>query len=139
MPYPGLLHPEPLPCSSPLLTPTSSGDTQTQLSQSLWRLWVLISPLLPSCWGFSFALGCGVSPQSCSIAAQPPLQCLPSCWGFSALGCGVSLHTTQPPLQCHTVAAPLCESRQIGSDRTGGGKSEHWCFRNQQTKMDRNG
>ena len=34
-------------------------------SESLWRVWGLIlhviSPLLPSCWGFSFALGCGVS------------------------------------------------------------------------------
>ena len=31
----------------------------------LWQVWCLIlnviSPLLPSCWGFSFALGCGVS------------------------------------------------------------------------------
>ena len=30
MPYPGLLHPEPLPCSSPLLTRTSSGGTGQQ-------------------------------------------------------------------------------------------------------------
>ena len=34
-------------------------------SESLWRVWGLIlhviSPLLPSFWGFSFALGCGVS------------------------------------------------------------------------------
>ena len=29
------------------------------------------SPLLPSCWGFSFALGHGVSPHSCSSATQP--------------------------------------------------------------------
>ena len=31
----------------------------------LWQVWDLILnmilPLLPSCWGFSFALGCGVS------------------------------------------------------------------------------
>ena len=36
----------------------------------LWCIWDLnlnmISPLLQSCWGFSFALGHGVSPQSCS-------------------------------------------------------------------------
>ena len=43
-----------------------------------------ISQLLPSCWGFSFALGCGVSPEIHSSAVQPPLQCLPSCWSFSA-------------------------------------------------------
>ena len=34
-------------------------------SEHLWWLWALILnpslPLLPSCWGFSFALGCGVS------------------------------------------------------------------------------
>ena len=34
-------------------------------SEHLWQEWGLIlnviSPLLPSCWGFSFALGCGVS------------------------------------------------------------------------------
>ena len=74
----------PCPCSSPLLTHTSAGDTQTQFwlslcgvsgswctqglfesSKSLWRVWGLIInaifPLLPSCWGFSFALGHGAS------------------------------------------------------------------------------
>ena len=84
MPYQGLLHPEPFLCSRPLLICTSTGDTQTQFwlslcgvigsccaqslfepSECLWRVWGLIlnaiSPLLPSCWGFSFALGCGVS------------------------------------------------------------------------------
>ena len=30
MPYPGLLPPEPLPCSRPLQTQTSSGDAKTQ-------------------------------------------------------------------------------------------------------------
>ena len=29
-------------CSSPLLTHTSSGDTQTVLSQSLWGVWVMV-------------------------------------------------------------------------------------------------
>ena len=88
----------PCPCSSPLLTCTSAGDTQTQFclslcgvsgswctqglfepSERLWRIWDLIlnsiSPLLPSCWGLSFALGHGVFPQSCSRAAKSPLQC----------------------------------------------------------------
>ena len=77
---------------------TSTGDTQTQFylslcgvsgfwctqglfepSERLWRIWDLIlnsiSPLLPSCWGLSFALGHGVFPQSCSRAAKSPLQC----------------------------------------------------------------
>ena len=74
----------PCPCSRPLLTHTSIGDTQTLKGRSgsisvespgvnkvlfepfkcLWWVWGLIlnmiSPLLPSCWGFSFALGHGV-------------------------------------------------------------------------------
>ena len=79
----------PCPCSRQLPTRTSTGDTQTQFcltlggvpgswcsqglfqpSEHLWQEWGLILsmnlPLLPSCWGFSFALGCGVSPHSCS-------------------------------------------------------------------------
>ena len=87
----------PYPCSSILLTRTSSGDTQTQFclslcgisgfwctqgvfepSEHLWRVWGLILnmilPLLQSCWGFSFTLGCRVSPQSRCSTAQPPLQ-----------------------------------------------------------------
>ena len=105
----------PCPCSSPLLAHTSTGDTQTHFclrlcvvsgswyaqglfepSERLWRVWGLIlnviSPILPSCQGFFFALGCGVSPQSHSSAAQPHLQSLPSCWGFTALGHGVLVY-----------------------------------------------
>ena len=88
-----LYHPQvyctqsPCPCGSPLLIRTSSGDAQTQFclslcgvpgswcaqglfmpSEHLWQEWGLIlntnSPLLPSCWDFSFALGRGVSPHS---------------------------------------------------------------------------
>ena len=74
----------PCPCGSPLLIRTYTGDTQTQFclslcrvsgslctqglfesSECLWWRWGVTlnvnSPLLPSCWGFSFALGCGVS------------------------------------------------------------------------------
>ena len=72
----------PCPCGRPLLTNTFTGDTQTRFwlslcgvsgslcalglfesSEHLWWLWGLIVnvilPLLPSCWGFSFALGHG--------------------------------------------------------------------------------
>ena len=86
----------PCPCGRPLLTCTSTGDTQTQFCLSLcgvsgswctqglfepskcfWQVWGLIlkviSPLLPSFWGFSFAFGRGVSPQIRSSATQPPL------------------------------------------------------------------
>ena len=56
-----------------------SGSWCTQnmldLSKYLWWLWGLILnvilPLIPSCWGFSFALGLGVSPQSHSSTTQP--------------------------------------------------------------------
>ena len=74
----------PCPCGRSLLTRTSTGDTQTQFclslcgasgswgaqglfepSEHLWQVWGLILnvflPPLPSCWGFSFAFGCGVS------------------------------------------------------------------------------
>ena len=79
----------PHPCGSPLMTHTSTGNTQTQFylslcgvsgswciqalfkpSDYLWQVWVLIlniiSPLLPSFWGFS-ALGHGVSPHMNSM------------------------------------------------------------------------
>ena len=119
MPYPGLLHSEPLPlppqsedaqscptlcdpmdCSLPgssvhgifqvgilecvaisFSTCFHRRHSNTVLAQALWDLWVLVHtrfvwalqaslvdmgfdsnmilPLLPSCWGFSFALGCG--------------------------------------------------------------------------------
>ena len=77
----------PCPCSRLLLTHASTGDIQTpkgrsgsvtlgvtrpgahkvlfENSESLWWVWGwilnMISPLLWSCWGFIFALGCGVS------------------------------------------------------------------------------
>ena len=77
----------PSPCGRPLLTCTSTGDTQTlkgrygsvsvrtlglgahkihfEPSKHLWQVWGLILnvslPLPPSCWGFSFALGCAGS------------------------------------------------------------------------------
>ena len=103
----------PCPCGSPLLTHTSSGDTQAQFclslcgvsgswcakglfepSEHLWQVWDLILNVilhpLQSCWGFSFAPGCGISPHSHSSTMQTPFQCLPSCWGFFALVHGKS-------------------------------------------------
>ena len=81
---PGLLHTESHPCDRPLLTCAATGDTQTLKGRSgsfsvgslgpsahrfclspLCREWGLIlnmiSPLLLSCWDFSFAIGYGVS------------------------------------------------------------------------------
>ena len=74
-----------LPLQQATADHTSTGDTQTlkgrsgsvsvgspgmhkvlfEPSERLWWVWGLIlkeiSPLLASCWGFSFALGCGLS------------------------------------------------------------------------------
>ena len=81
----------PCPCGRPLPTHNSTGDAQTQFclslcgvpgswctqglsepSEHLWWVRGLIlnvnSPLLRSCWDFSFAHRCGVSPHSCSSA-----------------------------------------------------------------------
>ena len=113
----------PCPCSSPLLTRTSAGDTQTQFCLSLrgvsgsWctqglfepseRLWWVcglilnvISPLLLSSWGFSFALGYGVSPQSWSCAMQPLLLLII----FFAAKDGEALYSQQKQDQELTVA-----------------------------------
>ena len=78
MPHPDLLQPEPLPMWQPMLTHTSTADSQTLKGRSdlsfygiswcaqgfVWALWAflvgcslilnVIFPLLPSCWGFSF-------------------------------------------------------------------------------------
>ena len=87
---PGLQQPDPCPRGRSLMTRASTGDTQTLKGRSVsvscgrftaffprsWRTQALFAPsevsggsemlntiahLLPSCWGFSFALGCGVS------------------------------------------------------------------------------
>ena len=100
----------PCPCSRPLPTRTSTGDAQTLFCpslcgvpgswyaqglfepyESLWQEWGLIlnanSPLLPSCWGFSFASGCGVFPPNHSNAYGLTrvflylLNLLIFCWG----------------------------------------------------------
>ena len=121
----------PYPCGSPLLTCSSPGNAQTQFcftlsgvsvswctqglfepSEHLWQEWGLIlnanSPLLPSLWGFSFALGSGVSLRSHSSIMQLPFQCLTSFWGFSDLRHGISYlsHSSamQLPLQCRSAA-----------------------------------
>ena len=84
------------PCSSPLLTCTTTGDSQTQFwlslcgisgfwyaqgllepSECLWKVWGLIlngfCPSYHLSGASPFALGRGVFPQSCSSATQPLL------------------------------------------------------------------
>ena len=101
----------PGPCNRSLPTHISTGDAQTQFclslcgvpgswcaqdlfepSEHLWHNWGLILntnlPLLPSCWGFSFALERGISPHSCFSA-----YCLTGF--FLTLDVGY-LHTARP-------------------------------------------
>ena len=123
----------PCPCSSPLLTCTSAVDTQTQFclslcgvsgswctkdlfepSECLWQVWGLIQnmilTLLPSYWGFSFALEYGVfsskSFQCFTAAAPAPTVLL----GFSALGHRLSPHSCSSTMQLllqHSAAVHL--------------------------------
>ena len=107
MSYPVCCTKSPCPCGRPLLTCTSAGDTQTQFwlrlcgvsefwwaqglfepSECLWGVWGLIlnviSPLLQSCWGLSFALGHGVI--FCSGSQHLPLNgCLAVSCNFGVL------------------------------------------------------
>ena len=103
----GLCHPQvcctqsPRLCGSPLLTCASAGDTHSirsgsvsvgspgvprvlfEPSEHFWWVWDLIlnavSPLLPSGWGFSFALGWGVSSfggiQHCPVDGCSAASC----------------------------------------------------------------
>ena len=108
MPYPSQLLPEPLTLRQ------STADlylhkrcSNTVLSQSLWGPWVLVCTrfvwaflaslvemrfdskckfiLLPSCWGFSFVLGCGVSLHSCSSTYHLTGFLWPWTWSISSL------------------------------------------------------
>ena len=108
MPHPGLLHPEPLPLQQATAGCTSTGDTQAQFwlslggvsgswcaqglfepSGHLWPVWDLIlnviSPLLPSSWGFSFTFGLGVSFLG-GIQHSPVSGCLAVSCNFGVLG-----------------------------------------------------
>ena len=91
MPYPGLLHPEPLQqaTADPYLHRRHSKEVWLSLcgvSRSwcpqgfVWTLRVFLAGmgldsicnliLLPSFWGFSFAIGHGISPHSCSSGSR---------------------------------------------------------------------
>ena len=92
MPYPGLLHPEPLPLCQFTADLNSTGDTQTkfclsltgvsgswciqslfQLSECLWQVWgLIVNTILPNYHiAGASALGYGVSPHICSSTVQP--------------------------------------------------------------------
>ena len=132
MPLPGLLHPEPLFFGKPLLTCAFTGDTQTQfclrlcgvsgswcpqglfeptehLSQVQGLILNMILPLLLPFWGFSFALGHGLSLQSRSRPVQLLLQCYAAFHLAGAslpLDMGYLLKVTPTP-RSHHSSAPL--------------------------------
>ena len=101
-------------------------------SEHLWQECGLILNvnLLPqlSCWGFSFALGCGVSPQSCTNVMQLLLQHLPS--GGASLSLDVSPHghssTMQLLLQCCPAIVFLQHSKLMINKKGGGNFWKWW-------------
>ena len=75
-------------------------------SECLWKLWGLIlntiSPVLPSCSGFSFALGNGIS-FSGGIQHSPVDSCLAASCNFGVLAGGNEC-TSYYPAVCHFVS-----------------------------------
>ena len=95
-----------------------------ELSEHLW--WIsglilnVIFPLLPSCWGFSFALGCGVSFFG-GIQHSPVDGCLAASCSFGVLT-GEDEHTSfYPPSHIKTFLSGQCkeieESNRMGKTR----------------------
>ena len=127
----------PSPRGRPLLTCTSPGDIQIlkgrsgsvsvgspgvhkvlfEPSKRLWCVWGLIlnviSPLLPSCWGFSFALGGGVSffggIQHSSVDGCSAASCNFGVhrrrWAHVLLLCHLSFHTHFSVQFTHSVVS----------------------------------
>ena len=142
---PGSCTQSPCPCGRPLLTHTSAGDSNTGLAQCLWGLWVLvctrfclsplslwqvwglilnsISPLLPSCLVFSFALECRVSFFVCGIQSSPVDGCLTGdeCSNSSSCNFGVftgedehmSFYSTNLPESWASLVAQLVKNQSV--------------------------
>ena len=70
MPHTGLLHPEPPPRGRPLMTHTSTGETQTQFWLSLWDLWVL--PGIRFIWALPRVSGGYGVYSKCDFNSPPP-------------------------------------------------------------------
>ena len=84
MPHQGLLHAEPFPCSRPLLTHTSTGDTQTQFWLSLcgvvgsWYATKFVWALQVSLAGIGFDSECDFTPPTTLFG----LLLCPLMWGI---------------------------------------------------------
>ena len=140
----------PYPCGRPLLICTSTGNTQTQFlhslcvvpgscctqglfepSEHLWQEQGLIlnvnSLLLLFCWGFSFALGCGVSPHSRSSAYHLMGVFLTLEWWPHGAGAATGWEEI-PHVQGHSGACASLEQpwRDIPCPRSGAVAALHW-------------
>ena len=71
-----------------------------ELSKYLWQVWDLIVnrifPLPPSFWGFSFAIGLGVSFCVCGIQHSPVSGCSAVSYNFGVLTEQMSAHPSTP-------------------------------------------
>ena len=121
MPYPSLLHPEPLTLwQSTADLYLNRKCSNTVLSQPLWGPWVLVcTRLVWALWaslvGVGFDFKCKISPSTILLRllfcpwiwgiSSQLLQRLLSHWGFSDLGCGVSpwLGMAPAPCSCHLL------------------------------------
>ena len=110
-------------CSSPLLTRSTTGDTQAQFflslcevsgswftqglfepSEHLWKVWNLIlNVILPPP---TIVLGLLLCPWMWGISSKS-LQCLPSCWSFSVLGLGYLLTAAPAPFHRHSSVSRM--------------------------------
>ena len=120
MPYPSLLHPEPLSPEQATTDPyLHRRHSNTVLSQSLWGAWVLVLTrfawaLLASPAGMQSDSKCKFTPPTILLGPLPrpwmrgissqTLQCLQSYWTFSEVGCGVSPHPR--PAKCSHCSWP---------------------------------
>ena len=134
MPHPGLLHAEPLFLRQSTAEPyLLRRYPNTVLSQALWGLWVLVHTvsvvgmgfdskcdlsLLPSCWGFSFALGHEVSFLG-GIQHSPLDGCSAGSCNFGVLADKMSTHHSTPsslllhPKYCHCIISAYHRNKII--------------------------
>ena len=124
MPYPGLLHPEPLSlwrstafpylhrrCSNTVLPQSLGGSLSPGAHRFVWARWVsLVGMGFDSKHKFApltVLLGLLLCPWVWGMSSQL-LQRLPSYWGFSDLGRAVSPHS------CSSKAQPLLLTLNVG-------------------------
>ena len=144
MPYPNLLHPEPLSlwqstadlyldrkCSNTVLSQSLWGPWVLVCTRFVWALWAsLLGVGFDSKWEFApstILLRLLLWPWTWGISSQP-LQRLLSYWGFSDLGRGLSpqLGTAPTPCSCHSLLPALLPAHR--NEITQLTKAKHTAF-----------